>query len=218
MKTSELFLESLAIRDKLIMQKNFIENKIDSALLPVLPFRITDKIKLIIIGQDPTVKNAESRKKIEYTLNLDKKGSLKKYISDICTQLGIEFENVYATNIFKYFYSVPPESTMHVLIQHLEPNLELLKKELAIYPKQPIITLGLPVLQLLTNDKTQVRDFWGYDLKTKQKGKDYCYCRAESNKLNRDIFSFPHQPSIIKKYYASNINGYIEFMKTKCKF
>jgi hypothetical protein len=150
-------------------------------------------------------------------LNLDKKGSLKKYISDICSQLGIGFENVYATNIFKYFYSVPPESTMHVLIQHLEPNLELLKKELAIYPKQPIITLGLPVLQLLTNDKTQVRDFWGYDIKTKQKGKDYCYSRAESNKLNRDIFSFPHQPSLAKKYYADNLKDYISFTKETCK-
>ena len=94
MKTSDIFLNSLAIRDKLILQNNFIENKIDENLLPVLPFRITDNIKLIIIGQDPTVKNCESREKIEYTLNLDKKGSLKKYISDICIQLDIEFENV----------------------------------------------------------------------------------------------------------------------------
>ena len=38
-----------------------------------------------------------------------------------------------------------------------------------------------------------------YDLKTKKKGKGYCYCDAEPNKLNRDIFSFPYQPSLAKK-------------------
>jgi len=213
LKTAQIFNKSLEIRNSLKSKNDFIENPIDSNLLPVLPFRITNKIKLLILGQDPTVKNEKSRQSIEYTLNLDKAGSLKAYINQICDLLGISFENIYSTNIFKYFYTYPPERTMHVLHSHLPANLELLKEELAAYPKVPIIALGLPVLQLLASEKAQVRDYWNYNPKTRKCDGKFTFCPAKDNKLERDIYPFPHQPSIRKVFYRDNLQIYINFMK-----
>jgi len=214
MKISEIFNKSLQIRNSLKSKNDFKENQIDSNLQPVLPFRITNKIKLIILGQDPTVKNEKSREYIEYTLNLDKAGSLQAYINQICGSLGIHFENIYATNIFKYFYTYPPERTMQVLHSHLPSNLELLKEELAAYLNVPIIALGLPVLQLLADEKAQVRDFWSYNSKTRKCDGKYTFCQAKDNKLGRDIYPFPHQPSIRKEFYSDNLKNYINFMKS----
>ncbi|HRF66841.1 MAG TPA: hypothetical protein PK605_05250 [Ignavibacteria bacterium] len=195
------------------LKNDFKENPIDSNLLPVLPFRITNKIQLIILGQDPTVKNEKSRQSIEYTLNLDKAGSLKAYINQICNLLGISFDNIYATNVFKYFYTYPPERTMHVLYSHLPANLELLKEELAAYPNIPIIALGLPVLQLLAGEKAQVRDYWSYNPKTRKCEGKFTFCPAKDNKLERDIYPLPHQPSIRKDFYRSNLMNYIKYLK-----
>lgn len=213
MKTSEILSKSLEARNSLKSKNDFKENPIDLNLLPVLPFRITNKIKLIILGQDPTVKNERSRQSIEYTLNLDKAGSLKAYINQICSSLSISFENIYATNIFKYFYTHPPERTMHVLYSHLPLNLELLKEELAAYPNIPIIALGLPVLQLLAGEKAQVRDFWSYNIKTRKCDRKFTFCPAKDNSLGRDIYPFPHQPSIRKEFYGSNLVNYIKYLK-----
>lgn len=214
MKTTEIIIKSIEIRNSLKSNNDFKENPIDSNLSPVLPFRITNKIKLIIIGQDPTVKIEKSRESIEYTLNLDKAGSLKAYINQICSSLGISFENIYASNIFKHFYTYPPERTMHVLHSHLTANLELLKEELAAYPRVPVITLGLPVLQLLAGEKSQVRDYWSYNSKTRNCDGKFSYCLAKENKLGRDIYPFPHQPSIRKEFYSLNLNNYIKYLKS----
>ena len=90
------------IRSKLT---NYAENRIDISLNPniIQPYIGNDDIRLIIIGQDPTVKNINSIKKIETTLNLDKKNALTSYINRICNGLGLSLSNVYATNLFKYF-------------------------------------------------------------------------------------------------------------------
>jgi uracil-DNA glycosylase len=212
MKTSEIFLKSLKIRDELKKNNDFSENPIDNSLLPVLPFRISNKIKLIIIGQDPTVKNPESRKFIEYSLNLDKPGALRTYLGKICDGLGISFENIYATNIFKYFYKEPPARTPQILMSHLEKNIELLQEEISSYPKVPIITLGLPVLQLIVDDNAQVNYYWAYK---KNIPDDFDFCKANENKLGRDFFPFPHQPSYVGKvFYNNTINYYLNFMKS----
>jgi hypothetical protein len=106
---------------------------------------------------------------------------------------------------------------MDVLWEHLPPNLDLLNKELSGYPGVPVITLGQPVLQLLAGEDAQVHYYWGYDKKLKIKANDFKHCPAGDNKLKRDLFPFPHQPSIIKNYYSNNRTGYLEFMKDKCK-
>lgn len=188
-----------------IMQnlKDFPENKIDINRQPIPPFKGSEKIRLIIIGQDPTVKNIKSRDKISTTLNLDKNGALKIYITDICNALGIGFENVYATNVFKYFYTIPPAKTINVLSDHFKPNEELLIKELSLYPNIPIITLGEPILKLLTDRKNKVRKYWGYD------GVGFSY----TSLYDHIAFPFPHQQSKNKKFYKDHFGNYLSFVK-----
>ena len=207
MKPSEVFIKSLEIRDNLKKNADFEENQIDDFLLPVLPYRISRGISLIIIGQDPTVQNEIAREDIEYTLNLDKAGALKTYIRQICEGLNISFENIYATNVFKYFYTIPPAQTMHILQAHLELNLALLKEEITTFPNAKIITLGEPVLQLLAGEEQKVRNFWGYN------GNPFSYCSAINNSLGRNFYPFPHQPSIRKVFYREHLRDYIEFVR-----
>jgi len=203
------------LRKMLKSNSDFNINPIDFGLPIIPPFRGNDKIKLIILGQDPTIKNEASRKNIKYTLNLDKENALKTYLNRICIGLGMTIENVYATNMFKYFYSKPPAETLEVLINHLEPNLKLLQKELTEFDNIPIISLGEPVLQLLTDEKAKVREYWDYNIKTKITNANFKFSDAKNNKLNRDLFPFPHQPSIRKVFYSSTLNFYISFMKNK---
>lgn len=212
-------MESLAIRDKLKINNDWEENSIDDSLYPVTPFNGSDEIKLIILGQDPTVKNEKSRKNIKCTLNLDKKGTLRNYVSNICTGLGITIENIYATNVIKYFYKEPPAKTKHVLNDHLSPNLNLLLKELNQYDGVPVITLGEPVLQLLTDSKKKVKYYWNYNKKTKMTDGYFNYCKAkDENKLGRDFFPFPHQPSLRKEFYKNTLDEYVGFVKNECSF
>lgn len=190
-------------------------NPIDLSLPVVPPFRGNGEIKLIIIGQDPTIKNVASRKKITFTLNLDKKNALKIYVNRICSELGITIDNVYATNLFKYFYTERPAKTLDVLINHLQPNLDLLQRELDEFKNIPAITLGEPVLQLITNEFEKVREFWDYNKKTKTTDGRFTYSQAKDNQLNRDFFPFPHQPSIRKEFYKNTLTDYLQYLKTE---
>lgn len=170
-------------------------------------------IKLIIIGQDPTIQNVERRKNIKCTLNLDKAGSLTRYVEQICEGLGITIENVLATNIFKYFYTKPPAQTFNILTKHLSPNLDLLKRELSSFQSVPIITLGEPVLKLLTNDRAKVRYYWGYDSKTKASNGVFTSVKAAENKLGQIIYPFCHQPSLRKHFYKDTLDLYTHYVK-----
>lgn len=202
------------IRRKLKSENDFSSNPIDLNLNVIPPFNGGKEIKLIILGQDPTIKNVASRKNITHTLNLDKKNSLRAYINGICSELGITMENVYATNLFKYFYTLPPAETMQVLRSHLAPNLALLQLELERFKNIPVIALGEPVLRLLTHETAKVRVYWDYDPKTGVSNGDFKFSQANDNKLLRDFYPFPHQPSIRKVFYKNTFAKYLKFMKT----
>lgn len=209
-------LQAMKIRDSLAKSLDEAQNRIDTNHDPVPPFCGTGPIKLIIIGQDPTIRNAEQRKMIKATLNLDKDGALKTYIEKkICEPLGISLGNVYATNLFKYFYSDPPADTPGVLKQHLLPNLELLRKELAMFPGAVVLTLGEPVLKLLVLDdqSAKVRFYWDYDVNTHETDGKYSFCPGAANRIGRDFFPFPHQPSMRKRFYLATISAYVSFVK-----
>lgn len=124
--------------------------------------------------------------------------------------------NVYATNMFKYFYTQPPAYT-GVLSKHVKENLTLLKKEIASYPDAVIITLGEPVLQLLVNAKMNY--YWDYVKKTRKNTADYKKCGgvfkkcSAENELLREFYPFPHQPSLRKDFYKDNLDNYLRYMK-----
>ena len=191
-------------------------NPVKRELRFVPPYFGKDDIKLIIIGQDPTIRNEERRKNITCTLNLDKSGALTSYVKQICEGLGITIENVFATNIFKYFYTTPPAQTFDLLKNHLPHNIVLLKKELELFPEAPVITLGEPVLKLLTNDKAKVRNYWGYNPKTKSCNDDFDSVGTDkNNEIGRVFYPFCHQPSLRKQFYQENIKGHLNAVKTK---
>lgn len=194
---------------------DYAENPIDTSISSniIKPYIGGDDIRIIIIGQDPTVKNINSRKEIETTLNLDKNNALTQYISRICEGLGLSLSNVYATNLFKYFYTYPPATTINVLYNHLQPNIDLLCKELACYPLCPIITLGEPLLKLLTSKEKKVRDYWDYNIITKTSGCRFFYSIDSVNKLGRFFFPFPHQPSMKKEFYNKTFSSYTEYAR-----
>ncbi len=213
--------------DALIIRNNLGSSQIDYAHYPIPPFIGNGQIKLIIIGQDPTIEDESERDKITCTLNLDKKGPLKNYVNKICKGLGITLDNVYATNLFKYFFKDPPAVVYNVLVQQLMLNLQLLQDEISDYKDCPIITLGEPVLQLLSNDNNKVRICWDYDdyvINNKCNGCNGCTkCKnfnmvlPDDNKLGRLIFPFPHIRSLGKNLYKNNLDNYIDYVKKTAK-
>ncbi|MFA5302767.1 MAG: uracil-DNA glycosylase family protein [Bacteroidales bacterium] len=204
----DIVSKALQVRNKLT---DCPENPIDKTLAPVAPFKGKGQIKLVIIGQAPTIRNVNKRDRITCALNLDKVSPLKTYVEKICAGLGITLDNVYATNVFKYFYKNPPSDTPAVLADHLQDNLALLKEELALYRHCTIITLGEPVLQLLSNKKHKIRNYWQY------KDTDFHSLAATDNQLNHCIYPFPHQPSLRQNLYKINLQSYIDFVAQRIK-
>ncbi len=193
---------------------DYEENPIEKHRVIPPYFISSASIKLVIIGQDPTIKRVDRRKEIDCTLNLNKPGAIRKYVKRICSKLGISIEEVYATNLFKYFYTFPPARTFPILKDHLQPNLVLLEKELSTIPQCPIITLGEPILKLLVNDNAKVRDCWGYDKQTSKTSEQFSFIQAKENKLNRSFFPFCHQPSFARiPFYKETLDQYIDFVK-----
>lgn len=150
------------------------------------------------------------------TLNLNKDGKLKDYIEKrICKGLSITIDNVYATNVFKYFYLSPPADTMEILYEHLEENLKLLKEELLPYKDIPIITLGEPVLKLLSKTDYDMKYYWDFDNKETETNRKFNYCKTENSKIGRPFFPFIHQPSMRKGFYKETLQAYVEYMNGK---
>lgn len=187
----------------------------------VSPYIGKGEIKFVIIGQDPTVRNPKSREKVTCTLNLDKKGALRSFVERICNDLSVTMDNLYATNLFKYFYTVPPANTPDVLKKHLQPNLELLKEELASLnlPKNtPIITLGQPVLRLLLKDDVpegmrSVRYYCDYRRKLRMSFGNWKFVKSKYNRLSCILFPLCHQPSMRKYFYNHRLDWYLEYVR-----
>jgi len=193
---------------------------VDKSLQIPQPHRGERDIRLIVLGQDPTVKDAAKRKDIKTVLNLDKNGSVRTYLAGVCRGLGINLnENVYATNLYKNFFVRPPTQIEEVDIfqEFAGAWLPLLIDELAEFGRVPVITLGEPLLApLVKNDvPAQVRYYWGYvpDWKT-HRLHPFQRIRPDENKLGRIVFPFPHQPSLRKEFYKAKKNDYVAFVKT----
>jgi hypothetical protein len=182
-------------------------------------FRGQGDIQLIVLGQDPTVKNPASRRRITTVLNLDKPGALKDYLSRVCEGLALDLDqNVYATNYLKNFFVKPPTQIDEIDVFRLfGPKwFPLLQEELAQFPQAPVIALGQPLLgALVLGDASRlVREYWGYTPRWKagERGQPR-YLAAEDNRLGRTLFPFPHQPSIAKRFYAERLADYTAFVR-----
>lgn len=217
----DIMSEAKHILQKLEQDKKLCEY-IDEELSIPKPYRSPGPIRLIVLGQDPTVQDRQSRRSITTTLNMDKPGgALWSYIACICNSLGIDIsENLYATNLYKNFFMKPPTQIEKIdpFQEFLDPWLPLLEKELEHYPEAPVITLGEPILGplLSSGESTKVRDYWGYTSDWRSgKMKSFSYIKAADNRLHRDLFPFPHLPSLSKSFYRSHLCIYLSFVKSK---
>ncbi len=193
---------------------------VDGSLQIPKPYRGVADIKLIVLGQDPTVKDADDRKDINTVLNLDKNGSVRSYLAGVCNSLGIDLkENVYATNIYKNFFIRPPTQIEDVnIFQEFAPLwLPLLIDELEEFGRVPAVTLGEPILAPLVGKEVPARvgHYWGYVPDWKSHALDpFQHIKPRENILERIVFPFPHQPSLRKQFYRINMNDYLVYVKT----
>ena len=194
------------------------------ATLPVpKPFLRSEDIRLVVIGQDPTVRRAESRASITTVLNLDRGGSLRAYLDRLCTDLGLNLnEHVYATNACKGFFTEPPTAidTCDVLTESANVWLPLLREELAHFPEAVVLSLGQPVLAMLVRpgQPTEMKHYWGYHRDWKREGtfQKMRLIQAEDSTVGRTIFSFVHEPTMRgarAEFYRQRRDQYIQFIR-----
>lgn len=189
------------------------------------PYIEGNDIRLIVIGQDPTVQDVKSRRTIKTVLQLDKQnGQLFKYIERICNSLEFDIlKNVYATNLWKCFYIAPPNSikasnSIDILTKSLDLWLPLLKEELAHFPNAKIITLGEPVLQRLIHSYVnykKLQQYWGYNRNWKTGFKPMFHVTVENSRIEREFFPFIHQPSTRSEFYQQCFPVYSEYVRSR---
>lgn len=207
---------------KLLSKDTVLQNDIDFSLDFICPFSKAEKtseIRLIFIGQDPTIRNKKSREKITVTLNLDKENSLKTYLKKVCDILQVDIEKeVYATNLYKCFFKHPPADDQTILTRQFKIWMDLLINELAVFKPSFVITLGEPLIkQLIHSNSKNVKDYWDYIGNTKSGGNFRCNEPYE-NYLQRRIYPIAHQPTWSRnKFYKTYLKDYLEYLKTNEK-
>lgn len=217
MKNHELSIQTRKIIATLA--KSEIKSHINTSYAPPAPFCGRGKIKLIILGQDPTVRNPEHQKKLKTVLVLDHDGRLRRYVQKVCKGLDIDLdENVYATNLLKNVFTVRPD-TMHKKDPQFFGKaaahwIPLLEAEIEEFRNVPVLTLGEPVLNSLTRspDRVLIRYYWGFEAPGKY-GRNFGYIKPTENVLARFVFPFPHIPGLSHPIYRQQMDGYLSFMK-----
>ena len=74
-----------------LKQDESLGRYVDGTLPIPKPYHGTGEIRLIVLGQDPTVKNPQGRKTIKTVLNLDRNRSVRAYLAGVCNGLGIAY-------------------------------------------------------------------------------------------------------------------------------
>ncbi len=185
------------------------------------PARGASRIRLMVVGQDPTVGVRKRRREMKSVLDArTREGPLRTHLSRLCSDLGLVMEeNAYVTNLVKGFFTVPPALVKGVnLISLSAPHwIPLLKEEVAELPGVSILTLGQPAFDALINPgvNPQVRDYWGY-VPDWEKGShgEFHVVEPEDNVLGRVLIPFPHINTARRhRFYLSRWKKYVAFAK-----
>lgn len=186
------------------------------------PFLGAGEIKLVILGQDPTVERNESRDQVTTVLNLDRGGSLRTFLSDdVCKGLGLKLEeNVYATNVCKNFFTESPKRVKkpNLIAATASHWLPLLNMELGWFPRATVISLGEPVLSALVKSgaSQDVRAYWGYRPDWQTVGFDpFRAVDAAGASTGRPFFPFIHKNTENMPFYAARIDDCLAFIRSR---
>jgi len=210
--------KKLQTTKKLLLRDSILQNDIDFSHDFILPFSKADKtskIKLVFIGQDPTVRNEKSRGNINVTLNLDKGNSLRTYLKKVCETLEIDLDKeVYATNLYKCFFKFPPADDQTILSRQFKIWMDFLINELNVFKNSIFITLGEPLInQLIHSNSKKVNYYWDYIGQTKS-GKDFKCNEPFENYLQKRIYPIAHQPTWNQNdFYKTYLSDYLEYIK-----
>lgn len=185
------------------------------------PYLGGENIRVVIIGQDPTVQNIARRQQISTVLTLNEpKSALYRYVRDLSDRLSVGMDQVYATNACKCFFTDPPTTIKNrdkvdVLALTAEAWLPVLRAELAAFPDAVVISLGEPVLSMLVKPGASrlMRDYWGYQQGWQQRGfLPFCAITPEISAVDRLIYPYIHQPSLRgrgKAFYSARTVDYL---------
>lgn len=219
MKKHILHIEKkLKTTKTLLLRDSILQNDIDFSHDFIPPFSTADrisKIKLVFIGQDPTVRRTESRRKINVTLNLDKENSLKTYLRKVCETLEIDLnQEVYATNLYKCFFKFPPADDQTILTRQFKIWMDFLINELNEFKNSIFITLGEPLInQLIHSNNRKVKYYWDYIGQTKS-GKNFKCNEPFENYLQKRIYPIAHQPTWNRNdFYKTYLSDFLDYIK-----
>jgi len=206
-----------------------LQSYVDTQMpLPKL-FHGGGEIRLVLIGQDPTVENIETRKKVNTVLMLDRRGHLSNFISNLCAKFGLTLANVYATNCCKNFFNQTPtqikkKHNIDVITLASQLWLPVLKQELSWLPKATVFTLGEPVLSVLVRSgfAQNVKSYWGYRQGWNDKGfNDFRQVSANESAIDRSFFPFVHLNTSRKSksgaFYEARLKSYVEFVQNQIR-
>jgi|GEM_PF-1106438 len=231
MRATASFVDDIVARScqvhKQLAQDPVIGRFVDGAAGIPRPFGGTGEIRLMIIGQDPTVNGHRPGLCPTTVLNLDMRGGLLRFIASLCQDLGVGLkENVYATNAAKNCFVERPtaiRSTYGVDVLELSAPLWLpvLRAELERFPDALVISLGEPVLSMLVRSERgrAMRDYWGYDKRWKAGARLPIHpIEAEDSAMDRRIYPFIHQPSLRGRrteFYRERREEYMAFIRSQ---
>ncbi|MBI5892474.1 MAG: hypothetical protein HZB79_02300 [Deltaproteobacteria bacterium] len=156
-------------------------------MLQVEPFlKNGERIRLMLVGQDPTIFKKPER--VKSVLMLDQENSqLSRWLKDLFGSNNFQSLTLYATNLIKCSFNKPPSTTqeggLNFLMPYFKNCMEYLKDEVCKFKPNLLLTLGEPAhklfITILDNHdsigKSMQSAFKGYFLKVKLEEVEFDY-------------------------------------------
>lgn len=108
-------------------------------------YRAGDKVRLMLIGQDPTIyKNPE---RVAYVLMLNQKnGQLSRWLEGLFGDANFQSLTLYATNLVKCSFTKPPSTTkqggFNFIKRYFDNCRAYLNQEITMFKPTLVLTLG----------------------------------------------------------------------------
>ena len=143
-------------------------------------FQKGDKIKLLLIGQDPTIFDKPERVNTVLMLNEKKgrNGQLRKWLEkELFGEENFKKIELYATNLVKCQFGNPPTASQEGALKFLKPRFEKCKKylfkEIEKFKPMIVLTLGESAHKLFAKELEIIDGQISFKMKEDFKGEFY---------------------------------------------
>ena len=163
---------------------NFSPNGVELRVVP--HFKQGGNLRVMLIGQDPTIFNQPERVKEVLMLN-EPNGQLTRWLKEIFGAENFQAVTLYATNLVKCSFVKPPSTSAEGGLNFLKPYFdnckEYLANELLNFKPDCVLTLGEPAHKLfitLLDNRSDIPDsmktaFTGQFIRAQFKGFEFDY-------------------------------------------